>query len=276
MDSINPDDRDVPLFSIIYQTISMIYWILTGTGARRVNNLSFTLISRNYLDSVQEQLEWNYTNSNFLLTFFFLYTIYSILNFTTKRKTNRNRQKIRFFPGFRKKRRRRRKECRERHAKRVDPTWSNKLTKDQDAKKREEQDFNTATRERHGNNFPATTSNNFHTCLSRTSANKFPSWSPPLTTTATPQRRYRDCPSGKWRKERITVVLACPLWLSVLSHGERKNLPSRPATGTKVRRAARRVERVVGRFHAITSFRFSKPACWSRVKEHVCGTAIKY
>lgn len=161
MDSINPDDRDVPLFSIIYQTISMIYWILTGTGARRVNNLSFTLISRNYLEPVQ--LEWNYTNSNFLLTFFFLYTIYSILNFTTKRKTNRNRQKIRFFPGFRKKRRRRRKECRERHAKRVDPTWSNKLTKDQDAKKREEQDFNTATRERHGNNFPATTSNNFHT-----------------------------------------------------------------------------------------------------------------
>lgn len=159
MDSINPDDRDVPLFSIIYQTISMIYWILTGTGARRVNNLSFTLISRNYLDSVQEQLEWNYTNSNFLLTFFFLYTIYSILNFTTKRKTNRNRRKIRFFPGLRKKRRRR-KECRERHAKRVHPTWSNKLTKDQDAKKERSK---ILTRERHGNNFPATTSNNFHT-----------------------------------------------------------------------------------------------------------------
>lgn len=44
--------------------------------------------------------------------------------------------------------------------KRVDPTWSNKLTKDQDAKKERSK---ILTRERHGNNFPATTSNNFHT-----------------------------------------------------------------------------------------------------------------
>lgn len=42
---------------------------------------------------------------------------------------------------------------------------------------------------------------------------------------------------------------------------------------TKRRRAARRSERVAERFGAITSFRFSKPAC---VKEHVCRPAIKY
>lgn len=43
---------------------------------------------------------------------------------------------------------------------------------------------------------------------------------------------------------------------------------------TERRRAARRrSERVAERFGAITSFRFSKPAC---VKEHVCRPAIKY
>lgn len=50
----------------------------------------------------------------------------------------------------------------------------------------------------------------------------------------------------------------------------RKNLSSRTI---ERRRAARRSERVAERFGAITSFRFSKPAC---VKEHVCWPAIKY
>lgn len=115
------------------------------------------------------------------------------------------------------------------------------------------------------------------TRLSRTSTNKFSSWLPRLTTTATLQRNVAEIVRAESGGKKGSEC-PCPPRLSVLSRGERKNLPSRPTTttGTKVRRAARRVERVVGRFYAITSFRFSKPACWSRVKEHVCGTAIKY